>query len=555
MSLEVRRFIKTPAFWAVLVGVAGLFLRVWAFWRSPALWDDELSLSINVVRMGYLDLLQPLQFAQSAPVGFLWLQRLSVDIFGPGERSLRLPALITGLATLPLLWLVARRVAGEWAGALALALASLSPYCVRYTNEAKQYGVEAFVSAVLLAAALFYPRRDLKFSSFAGLAALGCGAIALSNASIFGLAALAWLLAMDGGHLREGRDRWWLGWTCTIWAGSFGLSYALFHSADVQYGGYFTRFFAPVRITEQPDVLAASLSVLHGFLDPLFALDQRMPAPLLVLAAALLVIGIGEIWIAGERRIALLAPLAFVLLAGLAGKWYMVARLMMFTAPLVAVLLAAGSVRVASLFSRLRHQELAVAGISILLLVFPVKADRYTSSHPLSFARQGVAFARRQMRPGDVVYLYSKAVPAWMFYSTDWRRPDRDRLEWLAAASLLTGPNGGNIPSRGHKVVLEGWDLRRPYRDAWELVGEPEGILRTASGPASNPPDSGWVENEYERVMRDSKGRIVVIGLWITPRSYSQFLQSFQGSGFRTVAEYANEGVSVVVLEAPPPAR
>jgi hypothetical protein len=82
---------------------------------------------------------------------------------------------------------------------------------------------------------------------------------------------------------------------------------------------------------------------------------------------------------------------------------------------------------------------------------------------------------------------------------------------WLTETSRLTGPNGGNIPSRDHRVQNEVKDLRRPYRGGAEIVGLAGGIFRSSTGPANNPPDLAWVENEYARIALDSRSRRAIL--------------------------------------------
>jgi hypothetical protein len=139
-----------------------------------------------------------------------------------------------------------------------------------------------------------------------------------------------------------------------------------------------------------------------------------------------------------------------------------------------------------------------------------------------------------------------------MYYSTDWRRPDRARLAWLTEISRLTGPNGGNIPPRGRRVQNEGADFQRPYRDGLEIVGLGEGIFRSSASPGINPPDPGWVENEYGRITRENRtGRVVIVSLAPGERGVSDLLNDCRLEGATIVAEYHGSGAIVTVLELP----
>src|SRR5450755_4037545 len=100
----------TNAFlWAITAFGAVLRLGRWIHWRS--LWLDEIYLANSLLTRSLHDLLfRPLEDWQAAPPGFLVLVHLMTRLFGAGERSLRLVSLLFGLASLPLMLGVARRL-------------------------------------------------------------------------------------------------------------------------------------------------------------------------------------------------------------------------------------------------------------------------------------------------------------------------------------------------------------------------------------------------------------------------------------------------------------
>ena len=77
------------------------FLRLALWMQQRSLWIDEARLSLNVASRSYLDLLPPLDYDQSAPLVYLWIQRSIVDLCGVNESSFRLLALAAGIGTVP----------------------------------------------------------------------------------------------------------------------------------------------------------------------------------------------------------------------------------------------------------------------------------------------------------------------------------------------------------------------------------------------------------------------------------------------------------------------
>jgi hypothetical protein len=161
--------VRPPGFWpreAVMTGwlicLAGAILRVraWLHWRS--LWLDEIYLAHSVLTrsLHYL-LFRPLDFWQAAPAGFLVVQRISVHLFGTGERSLRLPSLLASLAALPMFYALARRILTLRGTLISLLLFACLGPLIYYSEEAKQYATDVFWSlAILLSATSVWRKPD-----------------------------------------------------------------------------------------------------------------------------------------------------------------------------------------------------------------------------------------------------------------------------------------------------------------------------------------------------------------------------------------------------------
>ncbi len=84
--------------WIILA--FAVIIRVFLFvCIEKSLWLDEAALALNVLDKSYLELFQPLQYAQSAPPLFLCLTKILVSIFGTGEKTFRLISLISSIGT------------------------------------------------------------------------------------------------------------------------------------------------------------------------------------------------------------------------------------------------------------------------------------------------------------------------------------------------------------------------------------------------------------------------------------------------------------------------
>lgn len=162
--------------WWVLVAaitVAGAVPRLIAATQSLA-WD-ELYMYALVHGNGFGQMLDAVADTEKTPpLGFIlgWLG----DSIGSDPRWLRLPAVIAGVAVVPLTAMLARRAFGNRAGIAAAALAAANPMLVFYSSEARSYALTAALcvasTVFLLSAVRNGSRRDAALYSVVSAAAL-----------------------------------------------------------------------------------------------------------------------------------------------------------------------------------------------------------------------------------------------------------------------------------------------------------------------------------------------------------------------------------------------
>ena len=137
--VEERRFLLTEVVpdshdlvSNVLVGLLlGILLRVQGL-GGQALFGDEYH-TLYTVEESYGTILRTFDNVGSHIVLPL-LQRISLDVFGDGVLSMRLPALIPGVLTLLLLYPLARKLVGPTPACLATLALCFSPMHVYYSR-------------------------------------------------------------------------------------------------------------------------------------------------------------------------------------------------------------------------------------------------------------------------------------------------------------------------------------------------------------------------------------------------------------------------------------
>ena len=216
--------------------------------------------------------------------------------------------------------------------------------------------------------------------------------------------------------------------------------------------------------------------------------------------------GPGAVWM-------LWGPGVLTLGASMAGVFPIAPRLTLFLLPALIVLLVAGlGEAVERLPLAARRPGLAVAAAVILLPLEFQAVVRTFAVEPSARFQDLVHELQARRRPGEPVYIFARSLPAWIYYSTDWNRPDSLRLEFLALAGTSGGAAFENQPSRGRvsepdpRTVVYG-----PAASA-ELLGLPSGMeWREIQEHVGLRPDSGWVSVESRRIERAAHPAIWVL--------------------------------------------
>jgi len=106
---------RKPSHWfttdrlAWLLIAIGIVLRFVQYQSNRSLWMDEAYLALNLVDRSLSQLFLPLDDAQSAPIGFLIIEKAVITFLGASEYTLRLVPFIASIGSLILFYQVARR--------------------------------------------------------------------------------------------------------------------------------------------------------------------------------------------------------------------------------------------------------------------------------------------------------------------------------------------------------------------------------------------------------------------------------------------------------------
>jgi 4-amino-4-deoxy-L-arabinose transferase-like glycosyltransferase len=139
-------------------------------------WLDEV-FTVDLVNEDLWGMLKGVRETESTPHLYYLLAWLWEKLAGDGEGALRSLSALFGVATVPVVWQIAREMFGLRAAVVAAALVAVNPWFVWYSQEARSYALLALLGA---ASMLFFlralrteSRRDLAlWALFSALALL-----------------------------------------------------------------------------------------------------------------------------------------------------------------------------------------------------------------------------------------------------------------------------------------------------------------------------------------------------------------------------------------------
>jgi hypothetical protein len=198
-------------------------LSLQSFWLDEAVTHRLLTRTLG-------GMLGSIPHSESTPPLYYVLAWVWVRVFGAGEAGLRSLSALFGTATIVLLALIARRLAGNRAGLAAAALAAANPLLIWYSQEARAYALLVALCALSLWCLL---REDWRGWALASAAALATHYFALFIV-VPQLGWLVWRRARDSQAAVPGGDRKAAAWSAV---GVAVVAAALLPLAIVQAGG------------------------------------------------------------------------------------------------------------------------------------------------------------------------------------------------------------------------------------------------------------------------------------------------------------------------------
>ena len=440
------RGLTSRAMFALLV-LLGAVLRIYQYAADRSLWLDEAALAHNIIQRGFGHLAAPLDFAQLAPLGFLWLEKCAVLLLGSSEYALRLLPLLASLAALVLFALVARRILPDVAAPFALLLFATAPQLIYFASETKQYAFDTAGALAIVLMALEARERGLTGRRAVVFGVAGGLLPWFTQPSVFVLAAAAAYLLFTGPH--TGRTRTLTAYVPMLALWTIGAALAAWHGLHSLAPGdaaYLRTFWHPAFLPVQSGV-AASLQWISDLARGAFQWHFAPRLPWVALALFVL----GAVYFALRVRallVLVLGPIVFALAASALHLYPVFSRLTLFVAPSLFLTVGAGAALLLAVAGErpvARAAAFAALGIIALLSL--------TTARYLPILREELRpvaqFVALHRKPGDTIYVYYGAAQAFRYYAPREGIPDSAftvgacaRTDWRGYTAQLDSLRG-----------------------------------------------------------------------------------------------------------------
>ena len=408
-----------------LLVLVGAVLRLWQYFANSSLWIDELALTRNIIDRPAAALLAPLDYAQVAPLGFLFVEKGITTVFGTGEYALRAFPLVCGLASLALFWAVARRVLSGWAIPFGVGLFSLGIPFIYFSSQVKQYSTDVAAALLVLLAALEVRRRGVTVRRAVWLGTAGAVVAWFSQPALFVMAGIgaALLILVVGERDRAAMRSFSITWV--FWAASAAAVAARsMRSVPALDRDYFRWFWAdgfmpmPPRSLSDLAWLPSKLTWVFGaFEQGLGRTNGGLNYRWSPLFAVVMVWGFWTLW-RKRRDVALFLLLPVLICVGLsaASLYPFTARVIAFLIPSLLLATAAGTSQL--LTSWPDRLQFLIPVVMAVLGGAPIYAAA-TALPPswLQHLRPVLQHVNERRVPGDKIFVFYGAGPAFGYYA------------------------------------------------------------------------------------------------------------------------------------------
>lgn len=400
----------------IIAGLLAVALALRVYRLDTELWMDEIFLRTRYAPLEFRQLLSTYDSQNHQPFYSL-LARFSFLVAGGSDWSLRVPALVMGVASLWALWWFGRRVTSRSEALVAVAILAVSYHHIWFSQNARGY--TAMMLLTVLSTGTF-----LRLCEGAGQARR----LTWTYAVLMALATYTHLTAafVAVGHAvtlllltpwRSGEARRRATWP----AAAVALSAVL---TIVMYAPMLPQVWRQITTPTMAGVTVEWTGAGWMVREALRVLGEGIPGGLLTVAVALIVLGVGVVSFWRQSRLTTLLmflPVGVTLVAILAARHNLWPRFFFFASGFLVLAALRGGFVLVRWLVRWQPERVAVAGAIGVALLSLLTVPR--AWQPKQQFRAAMAFIAQERQPGDEVIALDVASEIYRLrgWAPDWR--------------------------------------------------------------------------------------------------------------------------------------
>lgn len=396
----------------IIIIFSGAIIALANFINNKSLWLDEAMLALNIVSKSYMELLEPLDMYQIAPIGFLYIEKTMINLLGNHDWVLRIFPFLSFILSIPLFFVLNKKLfESERVALLSCAVFSLSLTLIMYSSEVKQYSSDVLLAILIVVSALNYHSKKSS-TSLILYTIVGVFSICLSNISIIILFTVG-LYSLYTNFVEDKNRQFSVFIAIFFWLVSFITYYFNFihnHPSNEEMIKYWGQYFMPQNIF--------SLE-FHKFL--FYAAKEIFGEVLTfkrfwIIPLVLAFVGIASL--IRRKQIKNLYLIVFPLLLHLvlsSFQFYPFAKsFILYLIPFLIIMFTLGFVQV---YKYLNENLIKIPALALLI---PVLVHFYPIIVKVPIEREEIkksmAYLDQNIDGDDKIYIYCGAIRAFQFY-------------------------------------------------------------------------------------------------------------------------------------------
>ena len=443
----------------------GILVRLVQYLSNRSLWNDEAALALNIVNRSYLQLLQPLDYDQGAPIGFLLVEKLAIQLFGDSEYALRLFPLLSAIISLFIFSDLAKQCLQPQAVPIALALFVSLHTLVYYASEVKQYSSDIMIGLLFCWLFMYIDRTRLSITQIASMGIVGAIAIWFSHSAIFVLAGVgtSCLLLSCFFNKRAKRRNFLLFYLICLlnFAGSYFMSVKNLAAKEDLFKSWQDHGAFPSSIWDINWLISSFINFFH--------IPLGFPDVFLVIAILAFIAGCFSLF--NKKKEALLILVSTIIITFCAAylhKYPFKGRVVLFLTPFFIFLIAEGA---AAVRRKTRSTSFAKVGILVLvlLLVPPIGTASYLIVNPYlrQEIRPVISYVKEHQQHDDIIYIYQRAEYQFKYYA---KKFGYQKGDYIIGIDDLDKYDGQGISEEEWKRYTSDLDRLRGNKRVWIIL-------------------------------------------------------------------------------------